>query len=166
MFKIIVMKYIIMALLFLSASAFAQAQDREDVNVKEILETKNFIFKAETVTPARGRLRQLTSEYDVIVKPDTVVSFLPYFGRAYSAPINSADAGIKFTSVKFDYTVKTGKKNSWDVAISPSDAQDVQDLYLTVFDNGRATLRVNSVNRQTISFNGYVVKGNAERKAF
>jgi hypothetical protein len=160
------MKQVMVTLLLLCTAALVQAQDKEVVNVQEILETKNFIFKAETVTPARGRLRQLTSEYDLVVKPDTVVSFLPYFGRAYSAPINPADAGIKFTSVNFDYSVKSGKKNSWDVAIKPSDAHDVQDLYLTVFDNGRATLRVNSVNRQTISFNGYVSKGNAEKKAF
>jgi hypothetical protein len=160
------MKRLLSFLLAIPIAIIAAAQDQPKLNVQELLETKNFVFKAESVNPARGRYRQLTSEYDVVVTPDTITTFLPYFGRAYSAPINPADGGIKITTLKFDYSIKKGKKDRWDISVRPNDSQEVQDLFFTVFSNGRATLRVNSVNRETITFNGYIVEGKARKKAF
>lgn len=141
------------------------AQDLDAAAVKNMIESKNFIFKAEYVSPVGGRSRPLTSEYDVSVRNDKVVSYLPYFGRAYTAPINTTDGGIKFTSTKFDYTINQ-KKNKWEVRIKPRDVSDVQDMYLTVFDNGRASLRVNNTNRQNISYDGYIMEVKEEKKAF
>ncbi|HRO69475.1 MAG TPA: DUF4251 domain-containing protein [Chitinophagaceae bacterium] len=160
------MKQFIIILMSLLPVSVVLSQEDAALNVQEILETKNFIFKAETVSPARGRTRQLTTEYDVVVKPDTVICYLPYFGRAYTAPIDPSDGGIKFTSAEFNYILEKRKKQRWDLTITPKDARDVQALYFTIFENGRASLRVNSTNRQGISFNGYVVKGKAEKRGF
>jgi hypothetical protein len=142
--------------LFIVLAGSIQAQDLDSATVRKAVETKNYVFKAETATPQRGGFRQLTPEYELIVKPDTVVSYLPYFGRSYSAPINPSETGIKFTSMNYKYSVKKKKKNRWDITIEPTDVSDIRDLSLTVFDNGRASLRVNSNNRDAISFDGYL----------
>ena len=161
------MKYLIAIVLLLSVKAIAQAQEKDAVSAQQLLESKNYIFKAESVNPPRGRFRQLTSEYDLVVTGDTVIAFLPYFGRAYTAPINPSEGGIKFTSSNFEYKVEKKKKSGWEVFIKPKDVSDAQELYLTIFDNKRATLRVNSVNRESISFNGYIVEGKEKgKKAF
>jgi Domain of unknown function (DUF4251) len=145
---------------------FLHAQEK-DPPVKQIVDEHNYIFKAESASSQQGRLRQLSSEYDLTVMPDTVVSYLPFFGRAYSAPIDPTEGGIKFTSTKFEYKLLKQKKDRWDILITPKDASDVQQLYLTIYDNGRATLRINSLNRQSMSFTGYVVKGRErEKKGF
>lgn len=152
--------------IILSTALLCQAQEKEPAEVKKMLDERNYIFKAQTVNPQQGRMRQLTPEYDLTVTRDTIISYLPYFGRAYSAPIDPTKGGIKFTSTDFVYEAKE-KKKSWEIRIRPKDASDVQDVYLTVFTNGRASLRVNSVNRQPISFNGYLVEGAPrEKKAF
>ena len=148
---------------FLGSSAL-QAQDLDEATVKNLVEGKNFVFKAQFMNPQAGRSINLTSEYDVTVSSAQVVSYLPYFGRAYSVPINS-DGGIKFTSTQFDYTSKL-KKNKWEVRIKPRDVSEVQDLYLTIYDNGRATLRVNNTNPQNISYDGYIIEVKSEKKAF
>ena len=62
-----------------------KAQELDSAVVRKAVETKNYIFKAQTATPQRGGFRQLSSEYDFVVKPDTIVSYLPYYGRAFSA---------------------------------------------------------------------------------
>jgi hypothetical protein len=152
-------------LLTILGSSVATAQNLDPATVKKIVRSKNFIFKAQYVNPQSGSTRPLTSEYDVSVKNDKIVSYLPFFGRAYTAPINPTDGGIKFTSVKFDYTIKQ-KNKKWDVRIRPRDVSDVQDMYLTVFDNGRASLRVISTNRQSISYDGYILESKQEKKAF
>lgn len=146
-------------------SLVAVAQEKDPAKVRAMVEAKNFVFKADYVNPQTGRSRNLTSEYDLTIKPGEVISYLPYFGRAYSAPINS-EGGIKFTSTDFDYKLLKQKEHSWDISIRPKDANDVQEMFLTVFDNGTASLRVNSLNRQSISFRGYIVAGKEEKKAF
>ncbi len=74
--------------------------------------------------------------------------------------------GSNLHQPKFDYTQKQNSKG-WAVTIKPKDASDVQQLYLDIFDNGRATLQVISTNRQNISFDGYIEEGKAgEKKAF
>jgi hypothetical protein len=151
--------------LLVAVSFYAGAQEKDPARIRTMVEAKNFVFKADYVNPQTGRSRSLTSEYDLTIKPGEVISYLPYFGRAYSAPINS-EGGIKFTSTDFDYKLLKQKEHSWDISIKPKDASDVREMFLTVFDNGTASLRVNSTNRQAISFRGYIVAGKEEKKAF
>jgi len=139
--------------MFISIGSFGQA---ETPATKNLIEAQRYTFKAQTANPAAGRTRQLTSEYDLKVYQDTVIAYLPYFGRAYSAPVDVTDGGINFTSMKFEYNVSKGKNNRWEIIIKPKDANDVQELSLTVFENGKADLQVRSNNRQPISFNGYI----------
>jgi len=127
--------------------------------VKAMIDAQRYVFKAQSVIPTGGRFRQLnTSDYDLKVGKDTIVSYLPYFGRAYSAPIDPTQGGIKFTSTKFDYQLKETKKGGWEVTIKPADGGDARQLFMTIFSNGTASLQVTSTNRQPISFNGYITE--------
>ena len=154
---------ILLAINILAGSLIATAQKKSPEEMKKIVESKNYVFKAQWVNPQAGTSRQLTSDYDLTIAGDTVISYLPYFGRAYVAPINPSEGGIKFTSTQFDYKLSNDGK-SWKVMIQPKDAPEVQQLYLDIFDNGKATLQVISTNRQSISFNGYVEENKAKRK--
>jgi hypothetical protein len=139
---------------------FSIAQNKKDsvkaAKINELIQNQDYTFKAQSTTPLAGRLRQLTSDYDLRVSKETIVSQLPYFGRAYSAPINPAEGGIQFTSKDFEYTVTDKKKGGWDILIKFKDAKDVQQMQLSIFNNGTASLQVISNNRQAISFNGYI----------
>ncbi len=141
----------------------AHAQDaKKDVEketeakVQSIINSKDFVFIAESASPMGGRTIFLTSVYSVCVSEDTLVTDLPYFGRAYSAPINPLDGGIKLTSTKFDLNVQPKKKGGWNVLITPKDARDVRQLFLSGSEKGYASLQVTSNNRQAISFTGYI----------
>jgi hypothetical protein len=144
---------LIIALLVGTVALFAQ--DEKATATKNIIESQRYVFKAETVSPTTGRTRQLTSEYSLKISSDSVVADLPYFGRAYSAPINTG-GGINFVSVKFEYNVSLDKKNRWQVTIKPKDVSESQEMFLTVFENGKADLSVRSSNRQPITFYGYI----------
>jgi hypothetical protein len=130
--------------------------------IKKMVDSVNFVFEANTAIPQTGGTRQLTSEYDLRVVKDTIIAFLPYFGRAYLAPNpGETEGGIKFTSTNFIYTSKQKKNGSWDIFIKPkdnniSDWRDVQQLRLTISSDGYATLQVTSSNRDPISFYGYI----------
>jgi hypothetical protein len=108
----------------------------------------------------RGAARYLTSRYDVVVKKDTVNCYLPFFGRAFQAPMDPSKGGIQFRSTNFSYTVTPKNNNQWDVTIKPNDYGDVQQLYFNIFSNGTASLNVVNTHRDPISFTGHVEKIN------
>lgn len=131
-------------------------RSQEISDVKNWIEAQNYIFVPQTVLPAGGGSRQLNPEYSVKISKEAVISDLPYFGRVYSAPLGKNDGGIKFTSNKFDYSKKVRRKGGWDIMIKPKDASEVQQLSFTISENGNASLRVISSNRQSIAYNGYI----------
>jgi len=134
-----------------------RAQDKK-VAVKNMVDSGQFIFHAQTAMPSSGPTKQLTSEYDVRLSKNAFVSHLPYFGRAYSAPYGSGDGGFNFTSKDFTYSSKTRKKGGWEITIKPKDVTDVREFLLTVSENGYGTLQAMSNNRRPISFSGYVTE--------
>ncbi len=127
-------------------------------NVESMIVSKAFIFKATQALPMGGTSRTLTGDYDLNVKKDTIVSYLPYFGVAYSAPMDVSDTGIHFSSKKFSYSSVKGK-NGWQITIVPKDVRQARQLFLTVSEQGYASLKVTFNNRQPISFNGHIEKG-------
>ena len=148
----------IIAFICLPVMGWAQSQHKKDkkAEIKQIVEAQNYVFKAQTALPTAGTTRQLTTDFNFRVSKDTIVSDLPYFGRAYTAPLNPSEGPLQFTSTNFQYTVNNNKKGGWNISIAPKDRTDPRELILTIFDNGSASMVVNSNNRQPISFNGYV----------
>ncbi|MDQ2863300.1 MAG: DUF4251 domain-containing protein [Bacteroidota bacterium] len=123
-----------------------------------MLDSQNFRFVAQSTNPSRGRLRNLTSYYDVTVSKDTMQSYLPYFGRSYNPMIGETTSPLDFTSTNFSYSVLPVKKDAWSITIKPKDKPSIQQYYFTIFNNGAATLNVTSTSSDPISFNGRIEK--------
>lgn len=142
-------------------------KDRESARTAEVealIQSKNFVFKAQSSTPMAGRFIQLTSEYDVRVNNDTLATYLPYFGRAFVAPIDPTRGGIRFNSTDFEYNVEEKRKGGWEILMKPRDTRDVRQLLLTVTESGYATLQVISNDRQPITFNGFIAARESKRR--
>lgn len=126
------------------------------LEIKNLIDSQQYVFYAQNAVPTGMRQRVLTSDYTLEVTKEKITSYLPYFGRALTAPIGSTDGGIKFTSTDFNYTVSPRKKGGWNITIQPKDTQTARQMNLTIFENGAASLQVQSNNRQSIFFNGTV----------
>ena len=133
----------------------SNAQQKSVDEIKKSVESKNFVFIEEVANPARGGNRQLSPGYELTVTDSNVVAYLPFFGRAQTIPVDAADGGIKFTSTDFEYKV-AAKRKSWQITIVIKDVSSVQQLFLTVFNNGKASLDVLNIHRDDISFRGYI----------
>jgi hypothetical protein len=152
----------------------AFSQDKKAEKKKEeaskiraaVVDSQHYVFIAQSALPMGADTKQLTSEYDVVVSKSKIVSFLPYFGRAFTADYGSNTSPLDFTSTDFTYSIIDRKKGGWEVNIDTKDVKGTTKFSFTIFENGSATLSVNNSNRQPILFNGYVqpVKSNNENK--
>ena len=104
--KTLVKNLLVCAVIFIGFNASAQGsrsqkQAAKAEEVKKLVENVSYVFKANFVNPQRGGGHQLTSDYDLTVSKDTINAFLPYFGRAYTAPVDPTEGGIKFKTTNF-----------------------------------------------------------------
>lgn len=97
----------------LTACGTTQTAAKKEAVANEVNQRVNdfdFTFKATYAYPTGFRSIYLSPFYDVKVNPDTIRSYLPYYGRAYVASMDPSEGGIKFTSTDFDYQVVPGRK--------------------------------------------------------
>lgn len=162
----IYLSVLMIVLLFHNNNLIAQnsKQEKKQAAIKALIDSQNYVFKAQSVLPMSGPTRQLNYDYDMKVSKDTINAYLPYFGRAYTAPMDPTQGGIQFISKDFEYTATPGKKQGWDIVIKPKDVQDVQLMSLSVSSDGYATLQVTSNSKQPISFNGVIMERKAKKK--
>ncbi|MBS1745465.1 MAG: DUF4251 domain-containing protein [Bacteroidetes bacterium] len=135
---------------------FSNYVDASDTTITSLLQNKRFAFQPNNMIPATGRLRVLDYVYALQVKNDSLIVNLPYIGKAYTAPIDPNDVGYNFTSTDFSYSVSKGKKDSYIAVIKTNDRVYNPTFTLIVFNNCRASLLVNSTEKQQISYNGMI----------
>lgn len=151
--------FLVISVVLLSCGSTQTAAEKANVAsfVKKSVETFHFTFNAEHVYPTGFKSMYLSPYYDIKVSPDTVQSHLPYFGKAYRAPIHSDDNGIKFVSTDFDYQISPGKKEgNWLVTIKINDLRSEVFLHFDIWENGNVYLQVRDVDRDPISFRGSI----------
>lgn len=151
--------FVLSVFIFASCGASQSAAEKEAkaIEIRDAVEAFDFQFNATYAYPTGYRSMYLSPYYDVKVSPDTVEAYLPYYGRAYRAPMDPREGGIKFTSTDFDYQVSPGKRNgNWQAMIKMNDTQREIIFYFDIWENGTARLDVRDMDRQPISFQGNI----------
>ena len=148
-----------------TVSVVAQTRDqKKKEEVKRLIESRNYVFSPQSVTPLSGNTIQLTSEYFLKINKDSLDSHLPYFGVAFNARFGSTDSPLTFSSTDFNYSIKESKKGGFEITIHINKPDDPDLILLSVSSGGYATLRVNSMNRQSISFYGEIEAPGSSKK--
>ena len=159
-------KSVLLALLIIaSVSSVIYAQEKKPKKERRqeqaektqaMVDAQNYTFVTQRALPMSGRSINLTSPYGMDVSKDTIKAYLPYFGRAYTAPMNPSEGGIRFESKDFEYRLENAKKGGWNAYISIRDANRSIEMILNITTSGSASLSVNDTSRQGITFSGYI----------
>nr|WP_276902902.1 DUF4251 domain-containing protein [Pedobacter kyonggii] len=162
-----------LSLAFLLIGVQLFAQTNKETTLK-IVADKNYTFVANTALPMSnndinrvlammpgsqggGSINLTGSQYDVKVTKDSIVAYLPYYGRSFSAPMDPTQGGIKFTSKDFTYTESKNKKGLYTIQINTKDVKRENYRFtINISTNGYASLTASSMNKQPIIFNGYL----------
>lgn len=127
--------------------------------IAQAIAADNWIFSANQVLPQRGRSRTISGGYEVVCSKDTMMFYLPYFGRAYTATIGETTSPLDFKTTDFRFIKTKDDKGRWSITVVPKDYREVQSCDFTLYDNGTAQLNVQMTNRSAISFSGFVRPG-------
>jgi hypothetical protein len=149
----------LLAITCLYSSAQVTADQKKQDNsakLKSLIDTRQYRINAQSATTMKGRTIQLSYGYSLKINQDSLHVDLPYYGRAYNANYGSSDNGIKFKSTDFTYSADTTKKGGWEVTIKPNKETKVNNIYLSITPSGYCTIRLNSNDREPISYYGTI----------
>ena len=157
MFQGVVLIFAMVLLYSCGSTRTAAEKEKLATDIERAVEAPNFTFKATYAYPTGYRSIYLSPYYDVRVVPDTVTAYLPYYGRAYSAPMDPREGGYRFTSTDFEYRVApTKRKGNWEAVITMNDLDRPVTFRFDIWENGTGRLDVTDMNRQPISFQGNI----------
>lgn len=125
--------------------------------IREIVKSKNFVFKAELVNPGNSRPKSLTSDFGIEVRNDTIFSYMPYYGNTYSRDYTDyKDSPMGFIQPIDSFTTKRTKKG-YLVEISLTNVRDVIELTFYINLDGLTSVSASSINRQSITYSGEII---------
>ena len=145
-----------LSLFSLSAQTTKQEEKKaKEKAVKEQVESGQYKIGVTTAYPQRGRSVMLTSSYSLEIRNDSVFSWLPFYGRAYSIPYGGGD-GLTFSAPITKYEIAHKKKGKMQVKVETKNAEDTYLFNIDIFPNGSSSINVSMRNREPISFSGEV----------
>ena len=139
----------------LSAQTKKEKKELKKQAVEKLNTSGKYKIDVNRALPARGRCVTLTSPYSVEMSNDSIISHLPYYGRAYSIPYGGGE-GLNFKAPLTDYKLDWDKKGTAKIKFTARSTEDKFDFDIDIFSNGSSTIFVNMQNRQSINFQGEV----------
>ena len=98
--------------------------------------------------------KTVSSDFFLELRGDTLRSYLPYWGQAYQAPLGSPSIGLNFEMPILRYSQIRPKPNKTQLELDVRTQEDTYHYFIDLYDTGEAYIRVTSLNRDPISFDG------------
>ena len=155
--KLNIVFFAILALVVLSACVSAEERAaraaEQAAKVKAGLAEKRFSINVDRMYPMKGGSKSVSFGYGVEVRNDSLISYLPYFGRAYDIPYGGGK-GLNFSERIGSYCDTPGKNGLHVIDIEVTNTEDTYFYSIKVYDNGSSSIDVQSRNREHISYTG------------
>lgn len=138
------------------ASTKSVGTEEEQLALKQLIESGEYKIEATMAYPRRGRSVPLTSSYSVEIKNDSVFSYLPFYGRAYTIPYGGGN-GLNFNAPVQDYSVKYNK-GAAEIKFNAQTSEDLYRYTLNVYPDGTSNIDVVMQQRESMRYSGRLEK--------
>ena len=126
--------------------------EREAQMVRQGVESLDFKIDIDQMIPMKGPSRHVDN-YSVKVKDGHIVSHLPYVGLAWDLPYGGGHA-LNFEADIQESAVYDEGDGSYIIRLIIKTDEDTHVYAFHLFNNGKASLIVQSCNRESISYGG------------
>ena len=127
-------------------------KERKQAAVLGAIATKRWHIDITSMNTLRYGSRSVTSDFYLELRGDTLRSYLPYLGDAHVATM-SPSIGLNFEEPVLTYKESKPKKYT-QIDVDVRTREDSYHYVIEIYDNGQAYIRVRSMNRDPISFDG------------
>jgi hypothetical protein len=121
--------------------------------VKGLIDSKYYAVNVNRMLPMSGKTQNLTSNYSLEIRGDSVISYLPYFGRAYSVPYGGGKA-LNFEAITTNYTHSYDRNGTAEISFQTDSGEDRYKYSVKIFVNGSSVIQVTPNNRQSVTYHG------------
>ena len=133
----------------------AEKEMQKKEEIKKLIDDRSFIFNASHALPMGGSSINLNYYFNVKIDGDSIQSYLPFYGVAYTAEYGSRNSPLDFGTSIEDYSVEKDK-NGYQIQFDVKNGNDYLNYTFRISELGFASLNVTSTNRQSISFTGKI----------
>lgn len=134
----------------------AQQQAYRQAQVEQAVNSGRLTISIRSMHTQRYGTRQVTPDFHLTLRGDTVESYLPYFGQAWTAGYGSQAQGLNFTTRMLDVRRTRQKHGVSRVEFYAKSQEDVYYYAVDIYPTGHATIFVRARERDNISFDGDV----------
>ncbi len=154
--RIFICLFIVLLVNILPINAQSKKQKKEELRqaIKELVEAQKIKVNVNTAYPMRGQSINLTSNYSVEVRNDSIFSYLPYYGVAYSVLYGGNSMGLIFNEKLTDYQLSYNSKGTANIRFKTHTDEDSFVYWLSIYTSGSVNINITPNNRQSISFQG------------
>lgn len=133
----------------------AEKEMQKKEEIKKLIDDRSFVFNASHALPMGGSSINLNYYFNVKIDGDSIQSYLPFYGVAYTAEYGSRNSPLDFGTSIEDYSVEKDK-NGYQIQFDVKNGNDYLNYTFRISELGFASLNVTSTNRQSISFTGKI----------
>ena len=149
---------LLFSLLFASCATTQQQREERQRLVEQAINTRQFKIVVHSMQTQRYGTKRVTSDFDLTIKGDTMVSYLPYMGQVYGiVPYGGPSEGLNFTSPIRNFRQSILKHNAVCMEMNVASKEDEYYYRIDIYPNGRAYIYVRARERDTVHFDGEMV---------
>ena len=128
-------------------------KERKQVAVLDAIADRRWHIDITSMSTMRYGSRMVTSDFYLELRGDTLRSYLPYLGDA-QMPTLSPSIGLNFEEPVLSYKESRPKPKYTKLDIDVKTNEDTYQYVIEIYDNGQAYIRVHSIKRDPIGFDG------------
>ena len=147
----------------MSGQTKKQKKEETQKAIRELIEAQKIKVEVNTAYPMRGPSKNLTTNYSIEIRNDSIFSYLPYFGIAYSVPYGGGK-GLIFNAKITEYKLTFDKKGTANIRFKTRTDEDSFVYSLSISTSGWADVNVTPTNRQAIWFRGSFIYDQPSKK--
>ncbi len=134
---------------------YTHTYEREKVKTSDAIAAKKWRIDIRSMNTMRYGSRMVTPDFYLELRGDTLCSYLPYLGQARVSPMLSPAIGLNFEKPVLSYKESQPKSKKYtQIDIDVRTQEDNYHYVIQFYDSGEAYIRVRSLNRDPISFDG------------
>lgn len=137
----------------LTAAEKQQRARRMADEVAERLNDRRFTIDITYMQPLHGPSKHVDYGFSLEMRGDSIVSYLPYFGVAYSVPYGGGK-GLNFTATINNWQLSQTKADMHEAMVDVSNGEDRLLYRIDVYADGNSQIDVWANERDPISYTG------------